>query len=118
VALRALPERNRDARAGGVSLLAILVPTPDHSFTFQQKHSLESSVSSDAGNHVASFFRIVFSLDPGFKAAQVQFDVDIPAHNGGMFELPVPAAFLMSSDKKHRSNILVDFIILPVLEGS
>lgn len=70
---------------------------------FEQKHSLEFCVLSDAGNKVARQFRIVFSLDPGFKTAQEQFGVDIPAYNGGMFELPIPATFLVSAIERFSS---------------
>jgi peroxiredoxin len=100
LALQALPERNAEIRVRGVTLLAISPQTPDHSLAFQEKHSLEFSVLSDAGNKVARHFRIVFSLDPGFRTVQEQFGVDIPAYNGGTFELPVPATSLMSRDGK------------------
>ena len=48
-----LTERNREIRAGGVTLLAISPQTPDHSLTFQEENRLDVSVLSDAGSTVA-----------------------------------------------------------------
>ena len=101
LALRAYQERNAEIKTRGVTLLAISPQTPDHSLTLQEKHSLQFSVLSDAGNKVARQFGVVFALDPGLKTVQEQFGVDIPAYNGDhAFELPVPATFLVSTDGK------------------
>jgi peroxiredoxin len=61
---------------------------------------------------VARQFGIVFALDPGLKTVQEQFGVDIPAYNGDhMFELPVPATFLVSTDGKVlKSYVEADYM--------
>ena len=112
LALRAFQERNAEIKTRGVTLLAISPQTPDHSLTLQEKHSLQFSVLSDAGNKVARQFGIVFALDPGLKTVQEQFGVDIPAYNGDRtFELPVPATFLVSTDGKVlKSYVEADYM--------
>jgi peroxiredoxin len=112
LALRAFQERNAEIKTRGVTLLAISPQNPDHSLTLQEKHSLQFSVLSDAGNKVARQFGIVFALDPDLKTVQEQFGVDIPAYNGDRtFELPVPASFLVSTDGKVlKSYVEADYM--------
>ena len=112
LALRAFQERNAEMKTRGVTLLAISPQTPDHSLTLQEKHSLQFSVLSDAGNKVARQFGVVFALDPGLKTVQEQFGVDIPTYNGDhTFELPVPATFLVSTDGKVlKSYVEADYM--------
>jgi peroxiredoxin len=81
----------------GVALVAISPQTPDHSLTLQEKHHLKFPVSSDSGNGVARQFGIVIQMDRALKEVQELFGVEVAAYDGdGRYELPVPAAFLVS----------------------
>lgn len=110
--VRAYQERLQAFPNRGVMLVAISPQTPDSSLALQQKHDLKFPLLSDSGNMVARQFGIVFQLDPALKQVQEQFGVDIAAYNGDdRFELPVPAAFLVSKDGKVvRSYVEVDYM--------
>jgi peroxiredoxin len=110
--VRAYQERLQAFKSRGVTLVAISPQTPDNTWILQEEHNLKFPLLSDSGNVVARQFGIVFQLDPALKQVLEQFGVDIAAYNGDdSFELPLPAAFLVSRDGKVlKSYVEVDYM--------
>ena len=60
-------------------------------------------VLSDMGNRVAREFGIVFQLPPALRPIYAGFGIDLPRANGdNTFELPIPATFIIGTDRKIR----------------
>jgi peroxiredoxin len=87
----------------GASLVAISPETPDNSLSTTEKHSLTFEVLSDLGNRVAREFGIVFQLPIELRPIYAGFGIDLPkANNDDTFELPIPATYIIGTDRKIR----------------
>jgi peroxiredoxin len=87
----------------GASLVAISPETPDNSLSTTEKHSLTFEVLSDLGNRVAREFGIVFQLPIELRPIYAGFGIDIiKANNDDTFELPIPATYIIGTDRKIR----------------
>ena len=60
-------------------------------------------VLSDMGNRVAREFGIVFQLPPALRPIYTGFGIDLSkANSDNSFELPIPATFVIGTDRKIR----------------
>jgi peroxiredoxin len=84
-------------------LVAVSPQTPDNSVSTAEKMKLTFEVLSDAGNHLARQFGLVFVLPEELRPVYAGFGIDIPAANGDQtFELPIPATYVIDRDRKIR----------------
>jgi len=87
----------------GASLVAISPETPDNSLSTAEKNSLTFEVLSDLGNRVAREFGIVFQLPIDLRPIYAGFGIDlIKANDDDTFELPIPATYVIGTDRKIR----------------
>jgi peroxiredoxin len=87
----------------GASLVAISPEMPDNSLSTTEKNSLTFEVLSDSGNRVAREFGIVFQLPIELRPIYAGFGIDlIKANNEETFELPIPATYVIGTDRKIR----------------
>lgn len=87
----------------GASLVAISPEMPDNSLSTAEKNSLTFEVLSDLGNRVAREFGIVFQLPIDLRPIYAGFGIDlIKANNEETFELPIPATYVIGTDRKIR----------------
>jgi peroxiredoxin len=94
--LRAYQEALPRIRALGATLVAISPQTPDESLSTAEKRRLEFHVLSDAGNHVARAWGLVWKVGASLDSLHKAFGIDLAASNGdGSNELPVPATFIV-----------------------
>jgi peroxiredoxin len=95
-------ELNR-IRESGASLVAVSPETPDNALSTVEKNNLAFEVLSDMGNRVAREFGIVFRLPLELRPIYAGFGIDLPKANGdNTFELPIPATFIIGTDRKIR----------------
>jgi peroxiredoxin len=95
-------ELNR-IRESGASLVAVSPETPDNALSAVEKNNLTFEVLSDMGNRVAREFGIVFRLPLELRPIYAGFGIDLPKANGdNTFELPIPATFIIGTDRKIR----------------
>jgi peroxiredoxin len=88
-------------RNAGATLIAISPQTPDHSDNVQTKNSLEYSVLSDVGSHVARQFGVAYDEPAGMAELHNTFGVRISDFNGGDDKtLPIPATFVIDQQGK------------------
>jgi peroxiredoxin len=98
--VKALQDIYPEIRQAGASLIAISPMLPDGSLTMAEKHQLSFDVLSDRGNRVAVEYGIVFRLDDELLKLYDKFGIDVAGANGDdSFELPVPATYLVNSDR-------------------
>lgn len=87
----------------GAGLAAITPELPDKSLSAVEKNELTFEVLSDVGNKVARDFGIVFALPAELRPIYLSFGINLPESNGdGSYELPVPATYVIDSDKRIR----------------
>lgn len=87
-------------KEAGASLIAISPMKPDNSLSMAEKHGLTFDVLSDKGNGVAFQYGIVFRLDDELLKLYDKFGLDVAGANGDeSFELPVPATYVVNSDR-------------------
>jgi len=87
----------------GASLVAISPEMPDNSLSTAEKNSLTFEVLSDLGNRVAREFGIVFQLPVDLRPIYAGFGIDlIKANDDDTFELPIPATYVIGTDRKIR----------------
>jgi peroxiredoxin len=87
----------------GASLVAVSPETPDNALSTVEKNNLTFEVLSDMGNRVAREFGIVFRLPPELRPIYTGFGIDLSKANGdNTFELPIPATFIIGTDRKIR----------------
>jgi peroxiredoxin len=99
--VKALQDIYPEIRQAGASLIAISPMLPDGSLTMAEKHQLSFDVLSDRGNRVAVEYGIVFRLDDELLKLYDKFGIDVAGANGDdSFELPVPATYLVNSDRR------------------
>ena len=83
--------------------MAVSPETPDNALSTVEKNNLAFEVLSDMGNRVAREFGIVFRLPLELRPIYAGFGIDLPKANGdNTFELPIPATFIIGTDRKIR----------------
>ncbi len=101
--IRALKESLPAFRQLGAELIAISPQVPDKSLAQEEELKLEFEVLSDTDNLLARQFGLVFTLPEEIQAIYDAFKIDVADHNGDdKFELPIPATYIIDSDKKIR----------------
>ena len=99
LALHAYQQILPQISALGATLVAVSPQTPDHSLALTEKHALAFPVLSDAGNHVARQYGLVFSVAPSLRPVLQSLGIDLPTYNSDdSWELPVPAVFIITQD--------------------
>ena len=99
--LAALQELHRQIAAAGASLVAISPQTQKHSYMTRDMHKLRFPVLSDAGNHVAGMFGLVYRLPPKLQAMYESIMTKLPGYNGDQsWELPLAATYVVQADGK------------------
>jgi peroxiredoxin len=89
-----------EIRAAGAHLIAVSPMTPDHSLSMQETNALEFEVLSDVGNRVARQYTTVFQNHDAPIQAMRELGYDFFGFYGdGSAELPVPATFVIASDR-------------------
>jgi peroxiredoxin len=92
-----------ELRAKGAALLAISPQQPDQALSLIEKHALEFTVLSDAGNHVARQYGLVFTLPENLVGLYQNMNIDLPSQNSTQgWELPLAATFVLAQDGKVR----------------
>lgn len=81
-------------------MVAISPQTPEYSLSMAEKHNLGFEVLSDASNHVARQYGLVFSLvEPLRDLYRQKFGVDLKEFNADeAYELPLPGTFIVAQD--------------------
>jgi len=83
--------------------VAVSPETPDNALSTVEKNNLTFEVLCDMGNRVAREFGIVFRLPLELRPIYDGFGIDLPKANGdNTFELPIPATFIIGTDRKIR----------------
>ncbi|MBN8900432.1 MAG: AhpC/TSA family protein [Rhodospirillales bacterium] len=99
IQLRAYQAILPDITARGARLVAISPQLPDQSLSTAQKEELTFDVLSDAGNHVARDFGLVYALPEELRAALRGNGKALPTINGDeSWELPAPATYVIARD--------------------
>lgn len=97
--LHALQDALPQIKALGAELVAISPNTPDKSLTSIEKHALIYEVLTDAHNHVARQYGLVFTLSEHVRPLYQQMGFDIPVYNGDeSWELPFPATYVVDQN--------------------
>ncbi|HEM7852244.1 peroxiredoxin-like family protein [Burkholderia multivorans] len=92
---RSLPE----IREAGAILVAVSPQTPQSTAATVKASAIDFPVLSDAGNHVARSFGLVFSLATDMRPIYRDLGVDLPAVNGdASYELPLAATYVIGQD--------------------
>jgi peroxiredoxin len=92
---RALPE----IEEAGASLVAISPQTVKQSFFMADQHRLRFPLLSDAGNHVARQFGLVYRVPPEQESIYRRAFINLPLANGDEnWELPISAAYVVDRD--------------------
>jgi peroxiredoxin len=92
---RILPEIEQ----AGAALAAISAQTVKQSFFMADQHGLRSPLLSDAGNHVARQFGLVYRVPDEQQAIYRRAFVNLPFSNGDQsWELPIPATYILDLD--------------------
>ena len=99
--MKALQDIYPEIQKAGASLIAISPMLPDGTLSMAEKHELSFDVLSDRGNKVARQYGLVFRLDDQLLQVYDKFGLDVAGANGDdSFELPIPATYLVNSDRK------------------
>ncbi|HEY5030718.1 MAG TPA: peroxiredoxin-like family protein [Candidatus Angelobacter sp.] len=99
--LSALQEIHQKIAEAGASLIAVSPQTQKHSYMTRDMHKLRFPVLSDAGNHVARKFGLVYRLSPEMQAMYESIMTKLPGYNGEQsWELPLAATYVLQSDGK------------------
>jgi peroxiredoxin len=99
--LRTLDQALDKFREAGAELVAISPQTPEYSASTADKLDLGYPVLSDADNHVARRFGLVFRLPEAFRRAYEVLGIDLPRYNGThSFELPIPATYVIDGHNR------------------
>lgn len=92
---RALPE----IKEAGASLVAISPQTVKQSFFMADQHELRFPLLSDAGNHLARQFGLVYRVPEEQEGIYRRAFINLPLANGDeSWELPIPAAYVVDRD--------------------
>ena len=99
--LAALQEVHPQIAKAGASLVAISPQTQKHSYMTRDMHKLRFPVLSDAGNHVARKFGLVYRLSPELQTMYEGIFTKLPGYNGDQsWELPLAATYVVQHDGK------------------
>jgi peroxiredoxin len=99
--LAALQQIHPRIAAAGASLVAISPQTQKHSYLTRDMHRLRFPVLSDAGNHVARRFGLVYRLSPELQSMYEGIFTKLPGYNGdASWELPLAATYIIHSDDR------------------
>jgi peroxiredoxin len=83
----------------GASLVAISPQTVQQSFFMVDQHKVRFRLLSDAGNHVARQFGLVYRVPDEQQSIYRRAFVNLPFANGDTsWELPIPGAFIVDHD--------------------
>jgi peroxiredoxin len=86
-------------RDGGASLVAVSPQTVQQSFFMAEQHRLSFPLLSDAGNHVARQFGLVYRIPDNQQAIYRRALINLPFTNGDdSWELPIPAVYVVDRD--------------------
>lgn len=97
--LEALEQIRPEVQAQGASLVSVSPQTPRHSSFTAEQHGVLFPLLSDAGNHVARAFHLVYKVPDYLKQQYQRTFVNLPLCNGDQsWELPVPAAYILERD--------------------
>ncbi len=97
--LAALQEVHKQIAAAGASLVAISPQTQKHSYMTRDMHGLRFPVLSDAGNHVARKFGLVYRVSPAMQSMYESIFTKLPGYNGdASWELPLAATYVARPD--------------------
>lgn len=92
---RVLPEIEQ----AGAVLVTISPQTVKQSFFMHDQHKLRFPLLSDAHNHVARQFGLVYRVPPQQEAVYRRAFVNLPFTNGDeSWELPIPATYILDRD--------------------
>jgi peroxiredoxin len=97
--LRGLQLALPQIEAARARLVAVSPQTADSSVTIRDRQRLTYPVLSDAGNHVARTFGLVFRVGPDVRDRYREAGIDLARSNGDdSWELPVPATYVVAPD--------------------
>jgi peroxiredoxin len=97
--LAALQEVHKQIADAGASLVAISPQTQKHSYMTRDMHRLRFPVLSDAGNHGARKFGLVYRLPDDLKTLYEGIMTKLPGYNGDQsWELPLAATYIVRKD--------------------
>lgn len=83
----------------GASLVAVSPQTVQQSFFTADQHKLRFPLLSDAGNHVARQFGLIYRVPDAQQDIYRRSFVNLPFANGdNSWELPIPATFILERD--------------------
>ncbi len=83
-------------QALGATLVAVSPQTPDHSSSFVEKKELSFTVLTDAGNHVAREYGLVYKVSASLHNIYEQLGIILPEYNGdASWELPISATYIL-----------------------
>jgi peroxiredoxin len=99
IQLRAYEAALPQIKALGASLVAISTQLPESSLSTAETNALTFPVLSDAGNHVARSFGLVYALPEELRAILRSNNKALPGINDDeTWELPVPATYVIAAD--------------------
>ncbi|MEO6119831.1 MAG: peroxiredoxin family protein [Terriglobales bacterium] len=99
--LEAWREMVPQLEANGVGLVAISPQTPKHNAFTADQHKLRYPVLSDAGNHVARQFGLVYAVSAEQKKLYKTVFINLPLTNGDeSWELPLPATYVIGANSR------------------
>jgi peroxiredoxin len=97
--LAALQQIHQQIAFAGASLVTISPQTQKHTYMTRDMHRLRFPVLSDAGNHVARQFGLVYRLSPELQTMYESIMTRLPGYNGdSSWELPMPATYIIRPD--------------------
>ncbi|MGE0404711.1 MAG: peroxiredoxin-like family protein [Candidatus Korobacteraceae bacterium] len=97
--LEAMNEAAAAIRQAGAEIVAISPQKVHQSSLMRDQHRLGFSLLSDAGNHVARQFGLVYRIPEVQQKIYSRTFVNLPFLNGdSTWELPIPAAFVVDRD--------------------
>lgn len=80
----------------GAMLVAVSPQTPDHTLSTVEEKELTFPVLSDAGNQVARWYGLVFSVSEAVRPLYRDMGLDLAVFNGhDSWELPMPGTFIV-----------------------
>jgi peroxiredoxin len=101
--IRALAAQLDQFRQHGADLVAISPQVVDKAAEQATELELKFEVLSDAGNHTARQFGLVFTVPGEVQPIFDAFEFDVPGHNGDdRYELPIPATYIVDQQGKIR----------------
>jgi len=97
----------------GASLVAVSPQVPERLREIKDRHLLSFAVASDTGNALAHRFGIAFTSNAESQAYAIARGVNMPETIGtGTWELPMPAAFVIDSNRVVRfAKVSPDWLV-------